>query len=114
MGNNSITILITMICYMAIVIGIGLFFAKRANKSSENFFIGGRGLGPWIAAMSARGFRHERLASDGASRRCLLVRHCRRRMDGNRTGRGNLRQLASCSKTPAKLLHRGRRRHHRA
>lgn len=53
MGNNSITILITMICYMAIVIGIGLFFAKRANKSSENFFIGGRGLGPWIAAMSA-------------------------------------------------------------
>lgn len=53
MGDNSITILITMICYMAIVIGIGLFFAKRANKSSENFFIGGRGLGPWIAAMSA-------------------------------------------------------------
>lgn len=42
-----------MVCYMAIVIGIGLFFAKRANKNSENYFIGGRSLGPWIAAMSA-------------------------------------------------------------
>lgn len=41
MGDNSITILITMICYMAIVIGIGLFFAKRANKSSENFLSAG-------------------------------------------------------------------------
>ena len=42
-----------MICYMAVVIGIGLYFAKRANQNSENYFIGGRTLGPWIAAMSA-------------------------------------------------------------
>ena len=42
-----------MVCYMAAVICIGLYFAKRANQNSENYFIGGRTLGPWIAAMSA-------------------------------------------------------------
>ncbi len=46
-------ILITMIVYMAVVIGIGVFFAKRAQANSENFFLGGRSLGPWVTAMSA-------------------------------------------------------------
>lgn len=46
-------ILIVMCIYMALVICIGLFFAKRANENSENYFLGGRSLGPWIAAMSA-------------------------------------------------------------
>lgn len=46
-------ILIVMIFYMAIVIGIGLYFAKRANQNSENYYLGGRSLGPWVAAMSA-------------------------------------------------------------
>ncbi len=45
--------LISMSIYMAIVIGIGLFYAKRANKNSEEYFLGGRSLGPWVAAMSA-------------------------------------------------------------
>ncbi len=53
MDTNSIQILIAMICYMALVVGIGLYFSKRANQSSENYFIGGRTLGPWIAALSA-------------------------------------------------------------
>lgn len=51
--NNTIQMAITMVLYIAVVIGIGVFFAKRANKSSEDFFIGGRSLGPWVAAMSA-------------------------------------------------------------
>lgn len=42
-----------MVCYMAIVIGIGIYFMKRANRSSEEYFLGGRSLGPWVAAMSA-------------------------------------------------------------
>lgn len=53
MQGNSTQILITMCIYMAVVIVIGLIFAKRANESSENYFLGGRGLGPWITAMSA-------------------------------------------------------------
>lgn len=42
-----------MIVYMLIVIGIGVYFYKRSQKSSENYFLGGRSLGPWVAAMSA-------------------------------------------------------------
>ncbi len=53
MDKETIQILISMICYMAVVIVIGLVFAKRANKSSENYFLGGRSLGPWVTAMSA-------------------------------------------------------------
>ncbi len=50
---EKLDILITMCCYMALVIGIGVFYAKRANESSENYFLGGRSLGPWVTAMSA-------------------------------------------------------------
>ena len=39
--------------YMLIVIAIGLFFAKKSQANSENYFLGGRSLGPWVAAMSA-------------------------------------------------------------
>lgn len=53
MSGDTLKILIAMICYMLIVIGIGLFFAKRAQANSENYFLGGRSLGPWVAAMSA-------------------------------------------------------------
>ena len=53
MSGQTIQILIAMIIYMAIVIGIGLVFAKRANQSSEDYFLGGRTLGPWVTAMSA-------------------------------------------------------------
>ncbi len=53
MGTDRIQILCTMVFYMAVVIAIGLFYAKRANKSSEDYFLGGRSLGPWVTAMSA-------------------------------------------------------------
>ncbi len=53
MNNETFQILIAMIVYMAAVIAIGLLYAKRANKSSEEYFLGGRSLGPWVTAMSA-------------------------------------------------------------
>lgn len=53
MTNQTLQILIAMIIYMAIVIAIGLVFAKKANANSENYFLGGRSLGPWVTAMSA-------------------------------------------------------------
>ena len=52
-NGDTLQILIAMICYMAVVIGIGLIYAKRANKSSEEYYLGGRSLGPWVTAMSA-------------------------------------------------------------
>ena len=53
MDSSKLQILIAMVIYMAIVVGIGIAFAKRANQSSEDYFLGGRSLGPWVAAMSA-------------------------------------------------------------
>ena len=53
MDSSTLKIFIAMASYMLIVIGIGLFYAKRSSKSSEDYFIGGRSLGPWVAAMSA-------------------------------------------------------------
>ncbi len=53
MNGETIQILVAMIAYMAAVIAIGVMFAKKANKNSENYFLGGRSLGPWVTAMSA-------------------------------------------------------------
>ncbi len=46
-------ILAAMIIYMAAVIILGVTFAKKANASSDAYFLGGRSLGPWVTAMSA-------------------------------------------------------------
>ncbi len=53
MNSDQIQTLIAMLLYMACVIGIGVVFAKRANRSSDDYFLGGRSLGPWVTAMSA-------------------------------------------------------------
>ncbi len=45
--------LIAMVVYMAAVLAIGFYCAKRANKNSEEYFLGGRSLGPWVSALSA-------------------------------------------------------------
>lgn len=51
--NSTLQIAVTMGVYMLVVIAIGLYFAKRAQQNTENYFLGGRSLGPWVAAMSA-------------------------------------------------------------
>ena len=53
MSSENLQHLIAMIIYMVAVIGIGVYFAKRANKNAESYFLGGRTLGPWVAAFSA-------------------------------------------------------------
>ena len=53
MESSQIQTLVTMVLYIAVVIGIGVYFAKRANENSENYYLGGRSLGPWVAAFSA-------------------------------------------------------------
>ena len=53
MNSSQLQILVAMVVYMAAIILIGVYYAKRANKSSEEYYLGGRSLGPWVAAMSA-------------------------------------------------------------
>jgi len=53
MSGQQIQILVAMCIYLLLVVAIGIYYMKAANESSDNYFIGGRKLGPWIAAMSA-------------------------------------------------------------
>ena len=54
MTNIGIKHLIAILVYMAFVVGIGAYFARKANKNPESFFLGGRSLGPWVTAFSDR------------------------------------------------------------
>ena len=40
----NIQVSIAMTLYITIVIGIGVFYVKRASESSDNYLIGGRSL----------------------------------------------------------------------
>ncbi|MDR0936170.1 MAG: sodium/proline symporter PutP [Oscillospiraceae bacterium] len=53
MTPEQIQNLISMAFYLAAVVVIGIVFAQRASSSVDEYFIGGRGLGPWVAAFSA-------------------------------------------------------------
>ncbi|MGI6050753.1 MAG: sodium:solute symporter family transporter, partial [Acetivibrionales bacterium] len=53
MNADKVQILIAMCIYISVVIAIGLYYAKRASQSSQNYLIGGRSLGPWVTAMGA-------------------------------------------------------------
>ncbi|MDF2891135.1 MAG: putative rane protein [Clostridia bacterium] len=53
MNLDKAQIFIAMTFYMAVVIGIGVYYSKRASESSDNYLIGGRSLGPWVVAMGA-------------------------------------------------------------
>ena len=52
MTSTSICILVTIILYLVMMIVIGAVFSKK-NKSTDDFFLGGRKLGPLVTAMSA-------------------------------------------------------------
>ncbi len=46
------TVLLTLVVYKIILIAIGIWSNKRTTNTDE-YFIGGRSLGPWVAAISA-------------------------------------------------------------
>lgn len=52
MSLSLIIILMTIICYLAGMVGIGVWFSSK-NKDSDDFYLGGRTLGPLVTAMSA-------------------------------------------------------------
>ncbi|MBR3867099.1 MAG: sodium:proline symporter, partial [Butyricicoccus sp.] len=52
MTSAQIGITISIVAYLAFVIGIGIKFA-RTNKDTGDYYLGGRKLGPFVTAMSA-------------------------------------------------------------
>ncbi|MEG0845533.1 MAG: sodium:proline symporter, partial [Raoultibacter sp.] len=53
MVSNDFWVLLAMLLYFIVVVTIGFIYVKKSNASSENYFLGGRGLGPWLTALSA-------------------------------------------------------------
>ncbi|MBQ3282132.1 MAG: sodium/proline symporter [Eubacterium sp.] len=49
---TNVLIIAAIIGYMALVVGIGFYFTSK-NKSTDDFYLGGRKLGPFVTAMSA-------------------------------------------------------------
>lgn len=46
---------IAFVLYFVVVLGIGLFFfLKSGNNGEQDYFLGGRAMGPWVTAMSAQ------------------------------------------------------------
>lgn len=52
MSTNSIVVLVAFVVYMGMMILIGALNSKQSNN--EDYFLGGRGLGSWTAALSAQ------------------------------------------------------------
>ena len=53
MSGSTIAILIAFVCYLLLMIGIGVVSMKKTNNT-EDYFLGGRGLNGWVAALSAQ------------------------------------------------------------
>lgn len=51
--SAQMSILVVMVVYLVGMIAIGVYFSKNNDNSAEGFYLGGRGLGPFVAAMSA-------------------------------------------------------------
>ncbi|MBE6856257.1 MAG: sodium/proline symporter PutP [Ruminococcus sp.] len=52
MTSNQIAMLITILVYLAVMVGVGIW-SSRKTKNVRDFYLGGRKLGPIVTAMSA-------------------------------------------------------------
>ena len=52
-NTDTIVILIAFAAYLVLMIAIGAIYMKNTNNS-EDYFLGGRGLSGWVAALSAQ------------------------------------------------------------
>ena len=52
MNLSSILIMTAIVCYLGLMLAIGFYFS-RTNTSTDDFYLGGRKLGPFVTAMSA-------------------------------------------------------------
>jgi sodium/proline symporter len=51
--SAQIGIITAIVVYLLLMIYIGFYFSKKSDGSAEGFYLGGRKLGPFVAAMSA-------------------------------------------------------------
>ena len=52
LNTSTICIMLTIVVYLIGMLLIGVYFTKK-NNSTDDFYLGGRTLGPLVTAMSA-------------------------------------------------------------
>ena len=52
MKMTTVVIMISIVVYLLMTLFIGVYFSKK-NSSTDDFYLGGRKLGPFVTAMSA-------------------------------------------------------------
>ena len=53
MVTKDFWVLLAMVLYFIAMLSIGFAYSKRSNSSAKQYFAGGRGVGPWLTALSA-------------------------------------------------------------
>ena len=56
MTSSSIQEMVAFICYLALVLGVGIFFFLKGRQTAggdKDYFLGGRNMNGWVAALSA-------------------------------------------------------------
>lgn len=53
MVSKDFWVLLAMVIYFVAMLIIGFVYSKRSNSSTRQYFAGGRGVGPWLTALSA-------------------------------------------------------------
>lgn len=46
-GGDFLLVFVAMAAYMLVVLAVGIYYGKK-NKTSDDYFIGGRNLGAWL------------------------------------------------------------------
>ena len=50
---QNVTVLISFSLYSLVIIALGIYSAKFARRSNEDYYLAGRRLGPWVTSLSA-------------------------------------------------------------
>ena len=50
--DGPTALLVTLVIYKVLLLSIGAWASRRSRDGAE-FYLGGRGLGPWVASISA-------------------------------------------------------------
>ena len=53
MNTGQAGILAAIVAYLVLMVYIGYYYSRKGDSSAEGFYLGGRKLGPLVAAMSA-------------------------------------------------------------
>lgn len=76
MVSGQIGILAAIVIYLVAMVYVGFYFSKQGSgDSADDFYLGGRKLGPLCNCHERGSIRHEQLALNGTAGRGLPLRY---------------------------------------